>query len=186
MLVQSGPKIILRERPDIGVSRNHPMARFFRFTFINPVFWFGAVLTLIAVLTGCELNQPEPQYYSAETTTKAYPDVLAELEVAITERNFRITGHNKIGSVIRERENAAFPDYDTLQFCNLTQARVMLEMSPASVAWMPCNVAVRSEGGKVIVTTHLLPTDSTDPRLNDFARKMNEELKAIVDFAAGN
>jgi hypothetical protein len=47
-------------------------------------------------------------------------------------------------------------------------------------------VAVRSEGGKVIVTTHLLPTDSTDPRLNDFARRMNEELKAIVHFAVGN
>ena len=144
------------------------------------------ILGITWLLSGCSPKEHEPLYYSAETTTKAYPDVLAELEVAITERNFRITGHNKIGSVIRERENIAFPDYDTLQFCNLTQARVMLEMSPASVAWMPCNVAVRSEGGKVIVTTHLLPTDSTDPRLNDFARKMNEELKAIVHFAVEN
>jgi uncharacterized protein (DUF302 family) len=144
------------------------------------------ILGITWLLSGCSTQEHEPLYYSAETTTKAYSDVLAELEVAITERNFRITGHNKIGSVIRERENTAFPDYDTLQFCNLTQARVMLEMSPASVAWMPCNVAVRSEGGKVIVTTHLLPTDSTDPRLNDFARRMNEELKAIVHFAVGN
>ena len=157
-----------------------------KLTFNNPVLWFGAVLTLFAVVPGCGFRDPEPQYYSAETATKAYADVLAELEVAITERNFRITGHNKIGSVIRERENIAFPDYDTLQFCNLTQARVMLEMSPASVAWMPCNVAVRSEGGKVIVTTHLLPTDSRDPRLNEFARKMNEELKAILQFAVEN
>lgn len=156
-----------------------------RFT-LDLILWVGSVFATIAVLPGCDLRQPEPQYYSAETATKAYADVLAELEVAITERNFRITGHNKIGSVIRERENIAFPDYDTLQFCNLTQARVMLEMSPASVAWMPCNVAVRSEGGRVIVTTHLLPTDSRDPRLNEFARKMNEELKAIVDFAVEN
>ena len=52
-----------------------------------------------------------------------------------------------------------------------------------SVAWMPCNVAVRSEGGKVIVTTHLLPADSANPQLNAFARKMNEQLKAIVQFA---
>jgi len=138
------------------------------------------------LFSGCTPGEPDPQYYSAETTAKSYPDVLAELEVAITERNFRITGHNKIGSVIRERENIAFPDYDTLQFCNLTQARVMLEISPASVAWMPCNVAVRSEGTKVIVTTHLLPTDSTNARLNEFALKMNEELKAIVHFAVEN
>lgn len=144
----------------------------------------GLVPPLLALaMLGCMRQQQETRYYSAETRTKSYQDVLAELEVAITERNFRITGHNRIGSVIRERENIAFPDYDTIQFCNLTEARVMLELSPASVAWMPCNVAVRSEAGKVIVTTHLLPSDASDPRLNAFARKMNEKLKAIVDFA---
>ncbi len=144
---------------------------------------FGAVIAL-TLLSAC--SRPEPAYYSAATRHKAYQDVLAELEIAITERNFRITGHNKIGSVIREREQIDFPDYDTLQFCNLTEARVMLELSPATVAWMPCNVAVRSEGDQIIVTTHLLPTDSLDPRLNDFARRMNEQLKAIVDFAVEN
>lgn len=123
-----------------------------------------------------------PAYYQAETK-KAYTDVLAELELAITERNFRITGHNKIGSVIRERENIAFPEYDTLQFCNLTYAREMLEISPAAVVYMPCNIAVRSERGKVIVTTHLLPTDSDNEPLNAFAAKMNRQLREIVDFA---
>lgn len=138
---------------------------------------------LIMLTAACGFQPPEPRYYSATTATKSYQDVMAELEVAITERNFRITGHNKIGSVIRERENIEFPDYDTIQFCNLSQAREMLTLSPASVAWMPCNVAVRAEAGMVIVTTHLLPTDSADPRLNEFARAMNEQLKAIVQFA---
>jgi len=145
------------------------------------------LLPLLALMApGCTHQQQEPGYYSAETTTKSYQDVLAELEVAITERNFRITGHNKIGSVIRERENIAFPEYDTIQFCNLTEARTILEMSPAAVAWMPCNVAVRSEAGKIIVTTHLLPTDSSNPKLNEFAHKMNKKLKEIVDFAVQN
>lgn len=144
----------------------------------------GLVLPLLALtMPGCTRQRQEPPYYSAETSTKSYQDVLAELEVAITERNFRITGHNKIGSVIRERENIAFPDYDTIQFCNLTEARVVLEISPAAVVWMPCNVTVRSEAGKVIVTTHLLPSDSSDPRLNELARQMNEKLKEIVNFA---
>lgn len=151
-----------------------------------PRLLFHLILSVAWSLAGCSPREPEPQYYSAQTSVKSYADVLAELEVAITERNFRITGHNKIGSVIRERDNIAFPDYDTLQFCNLTQARVMLEMSPASVAWMPCNVAVRSEAERVIVTTHLLPTDGSDPKLNDFALRMNKELRAIVDFAVEN
>lgn len=145
---------------------------------------FGSIIALLPIiLPGCAAQkEPEPLYYQAETT-KPYQDVLAELELAITERNFRITGHNKIGSVIRERENIRFPDYGTIQFCNLTLAREMLDISPESVIYMPCNVAVRSENGKVVVTTHLLPTRSSNPKMNEFARKMNEKLKQIVDFS---
>jgi len=145
----------------------------------------AAILAFSALLLpACATRPaPEPRFYHA-ATAKPYADVLAELELAITERNFRITGHNKIGSVIREREGIAFPDYDTLQFCNLTLARKMLDISPESVAYMPCNVAVRSEGKQVHITTHLLPTDSANPRMNDFAREMNQQLKEIVDFAA--
>lgn len=124
----------------------------------------------------------DPEVFEARTT-KPYADVIAELQIAITERNFRITGHNKIGSVIRERERIAFPDYDTFQFCNLTNAREMLELSPASVVYMPCNVAVRAEQDVVIVSTHLLPTDTDNIRLNDLAAGVNGQLKEIVRFA---
>lgn len=124
-------------------------------------------------------------FYRVETV-KPYDDVLAELELAITDNNFRITGHNHIGSVIRKRDNIDFPDYDTIQFCNLSLARRMLEMSPAAVSYMPCNIAVRSEPGKVVITTRLLPVDSADAKLNGFFREMNEKLKRIVNFAAEN
>jgi len=134
-------------------------------------------------LNACTPDGASTGYYSRETEKKSYEDVMAELELAITERNFRITGHNKIGSVIREREGIAFPDYDTLQFCNLTEARVMLEMSPETVAWMPCNISLRLEKGKVIVTTHLLPTHNQNPQLNQFAESINQKLREIVDFA---
>lgn len=122
-------------------------------------------------------------FYEAETRVKSYADVMAELELAITERNFRITGHNKIGSVIRERESIAFPDYDSLQFCNLTLARKMLEISPESVVHMPCSVAVRSQDGKIVVSTHLLPVDTDSQAFNQFAARMNQQLRQIVDFA---
>lgn len=138
------------------------------------------------VLTACSLEEASTAYYSRETGKKSYQDVMTELELAITERNFRITGHNKIGSVIREREGIAFPDYDTLQFCNLTEARVMLEMSPQTVAWMPCNISLRLENGKVVVTTHLLPVHNNDPKLDQFAETMNQRLREIVDFAVAD
>jgi uncharacterized protein (DUF302 family) len=137
---------------------------------------------LLVGLGGCAPAARPDASYEAESR-KPYDEVLAELELAITEQNFRITGHNHIGSVIRRRENIAFPDYDTLQFCNLTLARQMLEISPAAIAYMPCNVAARSENGRVFVTTHLLPVDTPNPRLNAFFRAMNAKLKRIVDFA---
>ena len=150
-----------------------------------PKFGKLGLLILFVALAAC-VQQPTaqaPLWYQAETV-KPYDDVLAELELAITENNFRITGHNHIGSVIRQRDNIAFPDYDTLQFCNLTLARQMLEISPAAVAYMPCNIAVRSEAGKVVIVTHLLPTEGADEKLNAFFREINAKLKKIVDFAA--
>lgn len=144
---------------------------------------FAVLLSILALGCTTRAALTPPGIYQAETGTKPYADVLAELELAITERNFRITGHNKIGSVIREREHIPFPDYDTLQFCNLTYAREMLEISPEAVVFMPCNITVRSERGKVVVTSHLLPTDGGNARMNAFAARMNEQLKQIVDFA---
>ncbi len=137
---------------------------------------------LIASCASPVSKPPMKAYYEA-STNKDYEDVIAELEIAISEHNFRITGHSRVGKVIRDRGTKGFPNYDTLQFCNLTHAKTLLEMSPHFVKYMPCNVVVYEYQGKVIVKTHLLPTNTSQVQLNTFAQKMNTMLKAIVDFA---
>jgi uncharacterized protein (DUF302 family) len=117
-------------------------------------------------------------------TTKPYDEVLAELEVAIAEHNFRITGHSRVGKVIRDRGAVDFPEYDTIQFCNLTLAKQVLEITPHAIAYMPCNIVSYQFSGKTIIKTHLLPEDTDNSALNKFAREMNPQLKQIVDFAA--
>jgi uncharacterized protein (DUF302 family) len=144
-----------------------------------------AALAVFFTLSGCGA-QPQGEfipYYEVETR-KPYADVIAELEAAIAEHNFRITGHSRVGKVIREREHIDFPDYDTIQFCNLTLAKKILLMSPHAIRHMPCNVVTYAFGGKVIVRTHLLPVDSGNTELDTFAGEMNRTLKNIVDFAA--
>ncbi|WP_020161141.1 DUF302 domain-containing protein [Methylobacter marinus] len=138
----------------------------------------------LLLITGCAPQPPGEfiPYYQVETS-KPYDEVLAELEVAIAENNFRITGHSRIGKVIRDRGTKDFPDYDTIQFCNLTHAKTLLLMSPHSVRHMPCNVVMYTFRDKTIVSTHLLPTDTENPELNQFSTEMNTLLKQIVDFA---
>jgi uncharacterized protein (DUF302 family) len=142
------------------------------------------IIVSVLWLTSCA-NQVVGEfvpYYQVETH-KAYDDVLAELEVAIAENNFRITGHSRVGKVIRDRGTPNFPEYDTIQFCNLTEAKNILLMTPHAIKYMPCNVVVYQFEGKTIVRTHLLPTDTDNKALNDFSVKMNQVLKSIVDFS---
>lgn len=146
--------------------------------------FYAAIMASLLLITSCA-TKPRGDfvpYYQAETQ-KPYDDVLAELEIAISENNFRITGHSRVGKVIRDRGTKNFPNYDTLQFCNLTHAKTLLELSPESIRHMPCNVIVYEYQGKIRVRTHLMPTDSSNVKLNDFAKEMNLKLKSIVDFA---
>jgi uncharacterized protein (DUF302 family) len=143
------------------------------------------ILLNLLFIVSCVSQPPNSeivQYYQAETN-KPYDDVLAELEIAIAEHNFRITGHSRVGKVIRDRGTKDFPDYDTIQFCNLTHAKTLLLMSPHAVSYMPCNIVTYDFKGKTIVKTHLLPTDTDNNELNQFSEKMNKVLKQIVDFA---
>jgi uncharacterized protein (DUF302 family) len=74
------------------------------------------LLSTCLIFIGCA-QTPKGEfipYYQAETN-KPYADVLAELEIAISEQNFRITGHSRVGKVIRDRGSKDFPEYDTLQ-----------------------------------------------------------------------
>lgn len=109
--------------------------------------------------------------------------IIEDLELAITERNFRITGRNSLGRGLRERGHAGYPDYEIIHFCNLENARVVLDLDPGFVAQMPCRVAVHTEGTAVVVSMLLLPEQHADARVVAFARDVNAMLCAIQDYA---
>lgn len=143
------------------------------------------IFVSMLIIASCASQPPGEfiPYYEVETH-KPYDDVLAELEVAIAENNFRITGHSRVGKVIRDRGTKNFPEYDTIQFCNLTEAKTILLMSPQAIRHMPCNAVIYQFQGKTIIRTHLLPTDTDNKALNEFSVRMNQVLKKMVDFAA--
>jgi uncharacterized protein (DUF302 family) len=136
-------------------------------------------------IASCQSLPPNSEiihYYQAETE-KPYDDVLDELKIAIAEHNFRITGHSRVGKVIRDRGTKPFPEYDTLQFCNLRHAKTLLLLSPHSVSHMPCNIVLYQFNNKTLIKTRLMPINTINAELNQFSEEMNTVLKQIVNFA---
>ena len=126
---------------------------------------------------------PSEALVARYATDKSFDDVVFELDFAITERNFRITGRNTIGKGLRERGYEDFPDVEVIHFCSLELAREVLLLDPGFVAQMPCRITVHEEGSKTVVSLIKLPVDHPDERVNAFARRMNATLTEIAEFA---
>ena len=118
--------------------------------------------------------------YRAETN-KAFDEVVNDLKFAISEHNYRLTGENRIGEAIAEREKTSFPRASVIHFCNLTQAKEILDIAPDYLLHMPCRISVYEGSGHVFVEALLLPED--DQRVHAKATKINQMLRLIVDHA---
>ena len=140
-------------------------------------------LLVLALLAACsESRAPGDDLIIRLASTKPFEDVIFELDFAITERNFRITGRNTIGKGLRERGYKDFPNVEVIHFCNLEYAREVLLIDPAYVAQMPCRITVHEAPNATIVSLILLPENHPDERVNAFARRMNAILREIVAF----
>ncbi|MCZ6774177.1 MAG: DUF302 domain-containing protein [Proteobacteria bacterium] len=144
-------------------------------------------LALVLVMPFGDAHPSEPRPESTDlivryVVDKPFSDVIFELNFAITERNFRITGRNTIGEGLRKRGYENFPNIEVIHFCSLEKAREVLMIDPGFVAQMPCRIAVHEQGGKTVISLITLPLDHPDPRVNDFARRMNAILTEIVEF----
>jgi uncharacterized protein (DUF302 family) len=144
----------------------------------RPVVFVFVVLTLLA----CGSNpgeDPAPRYTAQ--SSKTFDDVLADLEFAIGEENFRITGRNTIGAAIAQRHDRELPAGTVVHLCNLEYARQFLELAPDYLLHMPCRIAVYEQDDKVTVEARLLPEN--DPPVRVLSQRINETLKTIVSSA---
>ncbi len=111
----------------------------------------------------------------------SYEDTLLNLEVAIAEYNYRIINRAHIGQTLRDRGEENYPLSIIVSFCNITYAKEMMTINADLINDMPCVITVREELKKVVVSTKLMSDNTKNKRQNDFAGKINANLKAIVD-----
>ena len=142
----------------------------------------------LAAGSACAHSESATARDSYVRTVKAsFDDVFADLEFAITERNYRITGVNSIGRAIVDRQDqkSPFPLASVVHFCNIEAAREILEINLDYLLLMPCRIALNEiDDGHIRIEAQLLPLD--DEPLHAVAVRVNAMLRSIVDFAAGD
>ncbi|MBD3634258.1 MAG: DUF302 domain-containing protein [Methylophaga sp.] len=142
---------------------------------------FSSLLLIVTLflLFGCQ-PQTENRLYE-QYSPYSFEDTILNLDIAISEYNYRIIHRSHIGQAVRDRGDKEFPLSTITSFCNITYAKEMMEINPLLINDMPCNVSVReTEDGKVIVGTKLMQEAVSDPAQKRFAEKINANLKAII------
>lgn len=130
-------------------------------------------------LMGCKTDDQSRlyQHYSSYS----FEDTLINLDIAIAEHNYRIIHRSHIGKAVRDRGEPDYPLSTITSFCNITYAKEMMEINSDLINDMPCNVAVRESDNRVIVSTKLMDENTGLAGQNQFAQKINNNLKSIIE-----
>ena len=131
--------------------------------------WISLISVILLAFYGLSVVAEEVALRYKALTAKPFVEVMADLEFAISEYNFRITGYNRVGEAIAERQQSSFPQATVVHFCNLEYAREFLVLAADYLLHMPCRIAVYEQDQQVVVEARLLPED--DPRLGALSRR---------------
>jgi len=137
------------------------------------------IIFILLVLTSCSSNKSTRIY--EKTSDYNFDDTLMNLDIAISEHNYRIIHRSNIGQAIRDRGNKTYPLSTVISFCNITYAEEMMAINSSLINDMPCVVTVREEAAGVIVGTKLMALDNNNAAQTQFAKKINRNLKSIVE-----
>jgi len=137
------------------------------------------VVFIALFLTACSSDTPDRFYQRFSNYN--FEETLMNLDIAISELNYRIIHRSNIGQAVRDRGEPDYPLSTVISFCNITYAKEMMEINSNLINDMPCIVTVREELSGVIVGTKLMTINSSNKQQNAFAVKINRNLRSIVE-----
>ena len=134
---------------------------------------------LITTIIGCSKNESTNIYQLL--SDYSFEETLLNLDLAISEHNYRIIHRSQIGQAIRDRGEKDFPLSTITNFCNITYAKEMIEINADLINEMPCTIAVREQSARgIIVSSRLMDEQTANDQQNQFALKINNNLKSII------
>jgi uncharacterized protein (DUF302 family) len=141
----------------------------------------AAIISTLAILviTSCSKNNTVTIYQ--QTSEYSFEETLLNLDIAISEHNYRIIHRSQIGQAVRDRGDKDFPLSTITNFCNITYAKEMIEINADLINEMPCTIAVREQATQgIIVSSRLMDEHTANDKQNQFALKINNNLKSII------
>ena len=140
------------------------------------------IIFILTCLTACNnTDDTSSRIYQLITSEYDFEETLLNLDIAISEHNYRIIHRSNIGQAVRDRGEKDYPLSTVISFCNITYAKEMMEINSDLINDMPCIVTVREDGESVIVGTRLMTIKTTSDQQNEFAKRINKDLVAIVE-----
>ena len=137
------------------------------------------VVFIALFLTACS-SDTTGRFYQ-RLSNYNFEETLMNLDIAISELNYRTIHRSNIGQAVRDRGEPDYPLSTVISFCNITYAKEMMEINSNLINDMPCIVTVREELSGVIVGTKLMTVNSSNKQQNAFAVKINKNLRSIIE-----
>ncbi len=134
---------------------------------------------ILTTVISCSYNDNTKVYQ--QYSEYSFEETLLNLDLAISEHNYRIIHRSDIGQAVRDRGEKDFPLSTITNFCNITYAKEMIEINANLINEMPCTIAVREETNKgIVVSSRLMDEYTSNEQQNQFAIKINSNLKSII------
>lgn len=115
-------------------------------------------------------------------------DAIEALQSKALDLNMKFVAHQPLSKELKAR-GLKSGRLEIFQFCNPSDAHVMVKFNPIFAAYMPCRIAlVEDESGKVwlmmVNLDMLINNTSLPPELKKVAARINNTLKQIIEAGA--
>lgn len=135
-------------------------------------------LGLFTAIAACQPKEADRRFQAVSPYN--FAETMQNLDIAISEFNYRIIHRSDIGQAVRDRGDKDFPLSTIVSFCNITYAKEMMLINDDLINDMPCNVAVRETADGVIVSSRLMDENAGSDAQQDFAKKINSNVIKII------
>jgi uncharacterized protein (DUF302 family) len=112
---------------------------------------------------------------------QAFEDVVDKTRAALSRQGFGVLTEIDVKATLKTKIGADVDDYLILGACNPDMAHKAMEIEPRVGAMLPCNVIVRSIGGKSVMVSAIDPIASMASIDNDALKSVAGQVKGMLE-----